>query len=964
VTHAQRPIDGLTPSRAMRAAEVLEQALDAPPSRQFEVVRAATSGDEALEREVLSLLRTHANAGTFLQPPVRGSALEIGSLLGSYRVVERIGTGGMGEVYRAHDEVLGRSVAIKVLSDERARDATHIARLEREARALAALNHPNIAAIYAVQSARDGHGPALVLELATGKTLAQVLQRGALAVDDAVAIALQVLRALEAAHGAGIVHRDLKPANIAVADDGTVKVLDFGLAKSAASDMVAPTGSDTHTAPDVTQAGLLVGTIAYMSPEQARGKSIDRRADMWAFGCVLFEMLAGQRLFAGDDAAEVFQRVTAGAADLTRLPQATPLHLCRVLERCLRKDVDKRQRDAGDARLELEEPLAVHGAVTQSSPQRWWFAAAGLVVAGLVIVMAQRAITHTHEVVSEHYSMLLPSKTPLVHHYGVPASMASQTRDVYFTTFASGGGYRIMRRRAVDGMSDNAGFVPGDAFAAVSFDGQRLAYSRSDFGATSIHVRDIAAGSDIGQCEVENAWNGIAWLNDHTLAIAQVVQDRRLLLWDVQRDRSWIPANIGERVIAQPSGVGDGKTLVLTVHTTNAGELSRDVFAWREGLPELVKLVEDAQMPKVLGGDVLLFYRDDGLWAVHVDWRTFRTTGPEVSILAGLAPDTDSISCGMYDVTPAGDVLYVPTTQTYEGARLCWIGADGQPDDIVQVPARLSALRLSPDATRIAYVAGATSSDLFVHDVARNTNWLVAQGHVVLPVWTRDGESVIYQYQPNDGTDGQLRRVRADGSSPAEIIVTFPPKTWAQPTDVTPDGKYVLAAKRVGPKDETDIYRFALDGSGEQEAIFSMPADRTNARLSSDGAFIAYTSKESGDWAVYVQPYPSLDRKTRAGPMSAFRLSWQPGVNRLYFRGPSDVYSVDVSGAPEFHVSTPTLRFAGVPESRFDVSLDGARIVQSLPLKQSTSLHELRIWLGAEHAIRDRLKAAAEAAAR
>ncbi|HLP85689.1 MAG TPA: hypothetical protein VK157_15170, partial [Phycisphaerales bacterium] len=585
-----------------------------------------------------------------------------------------------------------------------------------------------------------------------------------------------------------------------------------------------------------------------------------------------------------------------------------------------------------------------------------------LVAGGVYLTRAARE--PARRTLNEQYSVVLPEDSPIVHHFGSPVSMRPGTRDLYYTTNAPSGEYRVMRRHVEDGRLDSDGFSPGEAFGSVSPDGRRLVYWRAEGGEAGIRVRDLASGTDVAQRRVSNAWNGVAWVNDHTLAVAKFEEEDRMLVWDFAADRAWSPKNLGEGTVVQPAGVGDGRTLVMALHQSSAGNLSRSIFAWRDDLPAPVKLVDDAQMPKVFGGDVLLFYRDDGIWAVKLDIANLRTTGPEVSIIAGLSPDTDTTTCGMYDVTADGDLLYLPTTQTYQGAKLAWIDDKSQPTDILQVEAQMMALRLSPDARKIAYVAGGTTPDLFVHDLARGTSWLAAKGHVVLPVWTRDSESIIYQCTPSDGSGSELRRVRYDGSSPPELLFKLPDRVWAQPTDVTPDDKYLIVAKLVGPKDETDIVRYALDGSGTSESVFATHADRTNARISSDGTLIAYTSKESGEWAVYVQPYPSLDRKVRVSALAAFRLSWQRDSNTLFFRGASDVYSVDVTTSPKFSVSEPVLRFSNLPESRFDASPDGTRIVQSLPLKKYASLHELRIWLGAEQVIRQRLDEAAKAARR
>ena len=957
------PSSGLTPSRALRAAEILEQALDAAPSRQMQIVRDASAGDEAMEREVLSLLRAHTNASGFLRPPVATTALQPGALLGTYRVIERIGTGGMGEVYRARDEVLGRSVAIKVLSDDRARDVSHVARLEREARSLAALNHPNIAAIYAVQSARDGYGPALVLELATGKTLAQMLERGPLAMDEAIAIATQVARALEAAHGAGIVHRDLKPANIAVADDGTVKVLDFGLAK-ALGDVELASGSGMGPSAIVTQAGMLVGTIAYMSPEQARGKAIDRRADMWAFGCVVYEMLVGKRLFAGEDASAVFQRVLAGDVELAGLPAATPAGVRNVLERSLRKDLDRRLRDAGDARVALEEAFVTPDApAAKTTTGSWAWLAAAVVIAGVGVGMyAMRNRDTPLATLNEQYSILLPEDSPMLHHYGPPVTMHPLSRDVYYTTQRPKIGSAIVRRHAEDGRVSADGFDFGASLGAISPDGRRMVYVTSKGTAVGVHARDIASGADVGEVEVENAWNGIAWVNDRTVAIAQAVDRQSLMLWDVIEQRTWTPESVSHRFVLQPSSAGDGRTLLCTIHQVFGSTTQRDVYAWRDDGAQPTLLVENAQMPMMMGKDIMLYYRGDGIWAVKLDVAQMRVVGPEINVVAGLAPDTDGVTRGMYNVSTNGDLLYLPITQTYEGAKLVWVDAKNQVSEILQVDSRLWASRLSPDATRVAYISGGTAPDLYVHDLARGTSVLVARGQVVLPVWTRDSESIVYQYVPGDGSEQELRLVPADGSAAPRVVAKVEQKKWAQPTDVTPDGKYLLVAKLVGPRDETDIYRVSLDGSATWEPVFSTHADRTNARISADGKFIAYSSKESGEWAVYVQPYPSLDRKMRVSVLPAFRLSWAGST--LFFRGDGDVYSVDVDMTDTLHVSTPTLRFTGIPESRFDALPDGSRIIQSTPLRDFAALREVRVWLGAERVIRERLDAAAKAAKR
>ncbi len=442
--------------------------------------------------------------------------LSLGTRIGPYEVVAAIGAGGMGEVYRATDTHLGRDVAIKVLPEAFAHDAERLARFEREARTLAALNHPNIAAVYGLEK----DPAALVMELIEGPTLADRIAHGAIPLEEALAIARQIAEALEAAHEHGIIHRDLKPANVKVRSDGTVKVLDFGLAKAmepAGAGTAIVSQSPTITTPAMTMAGVILGTAAYMSPEQAKGRPADKRSDLWAFGCVLYEMLTGQRAFGGADVTDTLAFVITKEPDWTRLPATTPPSIRRLLRRALEKDRKRRLSDAADARLEIEDDRVDSDAAHQHRPakrQRLAWVAAGVFLV-IAAVSLPFAVVHVRESVPEErpirFDVLMPEKVNVV---GAPPAISPDGTHLAFAA-SLGGRTQLWLRRIDSTVVQPLAGTDGADYPFWSPDSRSIAF----FAGGKLRKIDASGGPPQTLCDAPVSRGG-DWNQDGVIVFA------------------------------------------------------------------------------------------------------------------------------------------------------------------------------------------------------------------------------------------------------------------------------------------------------------------------------------------------------------------------------------------------------------------------------------------------------------
>lgn len=868
-------------------------------------------------------------------------ALIPGTRLGPYTIEAPIGAGGMGEVYRARDTKLNRDVAIKVLPELFAQDRERLMRFEREAQTLASLNHPNVAQVHGVFE----DPAALVMELVDGEDLADRLLRGPMPLDEALPIAKQIAEALEAAHDAGIIHRDLKPANIKVRPDGAVKVLDFGLAKamdppSSVAQAIRPAGamenSPTFTSPvrlrqgygeAGTEMGIVLGTAPYMAPEQAKGKPVDRRADLWALGCVLFEMLAGRRAFPGDDVTETLATILKSDPDWTQLPVDTPPPIRRLLRRCLQKDPRLRLRDAGSAALEIREALdgvdvgdsisARSGTATTPGRNRTALMATvamlTLVLAGVWSWGLLRPSAVPREV--DKLTVALQSRDELPRSAGHILAVSPDGRSLAYTVLRDR--QRVILRRSLDDF-DSAP-IAGTEEARDPFfspDGQWLGVTRQNL----LMKVPVGGGSPVPIVQLPSTIRGADWLPD----------GRILLGTNGPHGLLEVPAAGGSiSTVYKPDGrvwhpqlLPDGHTVLftlipppgrrdpnLTAPIRFAGELH--LLDRRTG--QARRLLEDATAGRLLTTGHLVFERDDAIWAVLFDVGRLELRGTPARVVPGVRVEGGRAT--QMAVAPNGTLVYVRgVPQGASQKRLVWIDRS-QRQEILRVPARdYIGLSLSPDGARAAVQAiEGEGADIWVTELALGTLTRISNsGSGEDPLWSRDGRSLVFSSR-QDGK-WHLFRKSADGTGEAESLASFePPVNRAQATAWLPDGS--LLVEIATRDDEGDIGVLPMTGERVWRPLVRTPNFEGHSALSPDGRWLAYGSDESGETQVYIQPFPGpAPRQQVPGP------GWSPawtrsGTELVYLAGGPPRYVMRLDVQPGRAGDRLTI---GTPESLAD----------------------------------------------
>ena len=855
--------------------------------------------------------------------------LRPGTRLGPYEIAAQIGEGGMGEVYRATDTKLKRDVAVKVLPSALAADPERLARFQREAEVLASLNHPNIAQIYGLEEADSTK--ALVMELVEGPTLADRIAQGAIPVDEALPIAKQVAEALEAAHEQGIIHRDLKPANIKVRPDGTVKVLDFGLAKALepASALGASAGqalsqAPTITTPAMTQAGMILGTAAYMSPEQAKGRTVDKRSDVWAFGAVLYEMLTGTRAFEAEDVSETLAAVLRAEIDWTLLPEDLPPVLGTYIRRCLQKDPKQRIRDIGDVSLALEgafETGASQAAASVSAPAnamtpsyrmaRWpWMGWAVATVAMIAVAILGTLVVAPSTSVVQRVSRavilldedgrLAALMDPDNGRPNLPLALTLDGRVLFFVGERNGA--RAIYRRPVDGF--DAVPIPGTEGAELVFvspDGMRLGFL------VERQLKHMPVDGGVPVTFHEGRIEGAAWGPGDTVAF---VEDRNLWVIDTNGGQPELIAG-GAVYRGQPSFLPGGSEVLVW----GGGMVVRVPLS--TGEPEDLTRGTHAQF--VSTGHIL-FRRDDSLWAMPFDVVRGETTSGPVQVL----PEAVAYGSWLpnYAVSAEGTLVYLPGTRAEPVRQLVWVDRDGREEALPLAPGRYRIPRLSSDQSRIVFddccQPGATTptGGLWVYDlrtetITRLTFDATGEFH---PLWTPDGERVaFYSY----GRSIDLREA-AGGGEVGRVVEGVSPV----PQAFSADGESLVY------KDQDDIYVVPLDGSGESVPLVATAALEEGGYLSPDGRWIAYTSDESGRPEIYVRPFPDVDdSRWQLSIDGGTEASWALDGRELFFRNGDSMMSVEVDTSATFAHGAPQLLFQGRydihPLRNYDVASDG-----------------------------------------
>jgi Tol biopolymer transport system component/tRNA A-37 threonylcarbamoyl transferase component Bud32 len=854
---------------------------------------------------------------------------QVGSRLGPYELTAPIGAGGMGEVWRARDTRLAREIALKFLPQALAQDPDRLARFRREAQLLAALNHPNIAAIHGLEEA-DGQ-PFLVLELVEGEDLASRLKRGALPLDEALAAARQIAEALEEAHERGIVHRDLKPANVKVTPDGKVKVLDFGLAKAWTGEPTSgSSSSELSQSPTLahssTEAGLILGTAAYMSPEQARGKLVDKRSDVWAFGALLYELLTGRRLFDGETVSDVLAAVLTRQPEWDRLPAATPRRVRRLLERCLERDPKLRLRDIGEARIALaagaqaDDPSVL---APRAAGGRWWMAAGAGFAAALLLfaVLSRLRPPVTPEAPVRKLDLSIASLEYAA--FGrLPALSPDGRRLLYH---ASG---RLWIRDFTELEARELPDTQGAFYPCWSPDGRHVAYVQR--GRLWTVAVDGGQPSEVGAVPADlTGSGGTSWSDDGQIVVAGSDTIGMLA----------IPAKGGEarELVAldrahetdfhDVSALPGGRGFLYTVHRTQ-GLDTIELFA-AGARRVLLRLPGESLRTPVYSSTGHILYRREstspGIWGVAFSLDRSTVAGAPFPVApGGSAPSA----------AQDGSFAFVRAPDT--PSEIVRVSRSGAIEAVAELPGRVlldvSAMNVSADGRRaVVNVRRGGYGELWVCDLVRgSTSRLLSErADTLSAVWTPDGRVIFAALL--GGRSWNLWRVAADGVSRPERLTEV--DAIHNPKVVSPDGRFLVFARGAGAK--TDLWLLALDGSGEATPWLETPANETlAARFSPDGRFLAYESDETGRSEVYVRPFPRGEGRWQVSTDGGQSPDWSPRGGELLYRSRDRIMSVTVSprGAG-LDVSKPRQLFVVPPGAGlspdFRVSADGQRLLMT-----------------------------------
>ncbi len=873
----------------------------------------------------------------------------IGRTIAQYRIEEELGRGGMGVVYRAFDTRLGRAVALKVLPDAFAADAQRMARFRREAQLLAALNHPGIAAIYGFEESRDANF--LVLELVPGKTLAEFVARGPLPVPEALEICGQIAEAVSAAHDKGIIHRDLKPANIKVTPAGKVKVLDFGLAKAAESEAAEASLANSPTISELaTRAGVLLGTAAYMSPEQARGKPVDKRTDVWAFGCLLFELLAGQRPFGGETVSDSLAGILAREPDWNALPAATPPGIQRLLRRCLQKDAQRRLHDLADARLEIEEALAPPGALPAphapepvSAARRgrrarqlapWAVAAASLLVAAGVYWIPWRGSAPAAPPVTR-FEIVLPPKD-YQWFLGDPALAISPDGSSLVYVAGTTRGPQLFRRRIDE---YEATPIPGTEGAKAPFfspDGQWVGF----FADGKLKKVSLAGGAPFTIATTTVAVGG-TWAPDDSIIFApgEVFELSRVSSAGGHVEPfTNLDSSKGEVTHRWPQVLPGGKALLFTIGV-GGGSFEQGLIALQSLEPGANKsskriLIAGGAFANYSPTGHLLYARGGTILSVPFDLDRLEVTGKPSPVLDGVMSHSNR-GMAQFAISAAGDLFYMPGAGAFDDAHLVWVDLKG---NSTPLPAPLRPYRfprLSPDSRQVVIEVVDAAHNIWVYDTVRGTlTRLTFESGNHMPQLSPDGKRVVFSSQRLGPWNLYWKLI--DGSGPDVRLTNSADRNQA--TSWSPDGKMLLLDEITADR-RSDIRVLSLDGPRQSDGtikpqvFLATPFSESGAQFSPDGRWVAYVSDESGRSEVYLRPFSGPGGKIQVSTDGGGEPLWSPDGRTLFYRNGSRFMAAEITDRPARSSGKPRLLFeksfigSGITDqSSYAVSRDARRL--------------------------------------
>jgi serine/threonine protein kinase len=829
----------------------------------------------------------------------------IGRTLAHYEITSQLGKGGMGEVYQAKDRKLGRDVAIKVLPEEFARDTDRVARFQREAKLLASLNHPNIAAIHGLEES-EGRS-FLVLELVQGETLADQLKRGPIPVEESLKLALQIAEALEAAHEKGVIHRDLKPSNIKVTPDGKVKVLDFGLAKAYAGEQAdlnlskSPTMTYSPTLSNAaTQQGVILGTATYMSPEQARGKTVDKRADIWAFGCVLYEMLTDRVAFQGDDISEILASVIKGDVKLDLLPANLHPRVREAITRCLQKDLKKRYRDIGDVEFELEQVLADPGGlflqpVTTAEPRKKlrtilpWVAAAVVLTAIIAGLAGWK---------------LKPSEPRQVMRFDYDLPESQQFSDLTYQALAVSPDGRQFVYSTPKGLymrsvgEFTAKLIPGTEESTqnpfFSPDGKWIGY----FSSGKLKKIAVNGGAPEVLCDAGSIL-GALWNEDNTIVYAPYDGGIMRIPARGGTPESIVKPQSG--IVVHPQILPDGKSMLYTsgpdsaqpkiiVQSLKSGE-TRELFP--------------GSSARYLPTGHIVYRFSNNLFAVPFDLDRLEVAGESTSIVEGVRE---------YAISESGTLAYIPGTAggAAIGRILAWVNREGKEEPLPIPPNDYVAVKISPDGKRVALsIRAVMIICIWNVDGETMTPLTLEQGTLNMdPLWTKDGKRIVYSSRSksfNFGGFGIYWKA-ADGTGEVEKLASLPgrglfPRSWSR------DGKTLVIWENTSPEQQ-DIGLVSMEGDHARKPLLQEKYTEKDPRISHDGRWMAYSSNESGKYEVYVRPFPDVNKgKWRVSTGGGNTPLWSPDDRELFYRSGDAAMAAPVETEPTFKSGNPRVLF-------------------------------------------------------
>ncbi len=948
----------MKPERWRQIDKILKAALDREESQRAGFLDQACGEDEALRKKVEALLAAHKRGEDFLEEPALEMAAKsiakdhiearVGKQIGSYKILSLLGAGGMGEVYRARDMKLEREVAIKVLPAEFTQDPERLARFQPEAKLLASLNHPNIAAIHGLEES-DGV-QFLVLELVEGKTLAELVSKRPLSVQKALDVCRQIAEGLEAAHEKGVIHRDLKPANVKLTPEGKIKILDFGLAKAFEAE---PPVTDISQSPtlteEMTRAGVILGTAAYMSPEQARGKPVDKRSDVFAFGCVLYELLTGNRAFVGETVTDTLAKILEGEPKWDALPGVLPSTIRFLISRCLQKDPGKRLQHIDGARILIEEALTGEttastiglGGAVQPAQQRWVLAV-GLVVGAVVAGLAVWLLIQPSPPEQSLNRFVIRPSPPVVLASVNPNEVAISPDGRQLVYMGVGEGGRQLYLRSLDDFVDRP--IPGTATPSGNVFFSPDSKSIGFFADLKLKKTSLAGGSPITLCDAPPGGRSGDWFEDTIVFTAILASGKGLYRVSANGGEPEMLATVnfneGELGYILPDFLPDGKNLLFSIRSNTGHQTA--LLSLETGERKVV--LENARQARYLSTGHLVYEqsRTGNLMAVPFDLAALEVTGDSVQVVQGVRQALNTHVD--YTLSDEGTLVYVP-----EGGGLrilVWVDREGREERLGAEPRGYFDPRISPDGSRLAVtVSESGGGDVWIYDLEREIPTRLtfdpAQDH--MPVWTPDGQRVVFD-STRDGAPHNLFWKAADGTGPVQRLTTSPNTQGAR--SFSPDGKSLVHRET---STSPNLHVLSMEGEFSSQPLLDNEFNENNAEISPSGRFIAYESNESGQNEIYVRPFPNVDDgKWQISRDGGTEPVWAPQGQELFYRSSQALIVVGIKTEPTFTYGSPEVLFTGnyltsALNRQYDVAPDGQRF---LMIKQEqTGVTQINIIL-------------------